>query len=263
MRTPAKPVIRKQLKPSKEPADLSSVRASLSTLQDQLTAQPRILPHSEGGKRPKGVRQGDRLMGRGARGIVFGIPDTQGNVKQSEVPDTVTQYQDQQSGIVPPTVADNFPNDGDFGWYRDTVSTLTYMALNSGGTLYTIKNGGFDFTDISGTITAAQHGDFTAVAANDNLHALATTSRPGFLSAAVKSSLNNTFGTSSASETLNCTSLYINNVEVMTGSYNATFGGIAGPAGAAYTATERAMLNDLKTAVNEIAIGLLAIKIFF
>lgn len=127
-------------------------------------------------------------MGRGARGVVIGIPDSQGNVKQSEVPDSVTQYQDPQTGIIPPTAADNFPVDGDFGWYRDTASTIAYLSWNNGGTLFSLSD---SITTLAGSITASQHGNFAAIAANDNLHAPATSLRPGFLTASGFILLNN------------------------------------------------------------------------
>lgn len=111
-------------------------------------------------------------------------------------------YQPPQDGIVAPTVADNFPDDGDFGWYRDTVTGYVYWGWNDGGTLRNVtlttlagtltdtQHGDrstttttmHKFAQISGTITATQHSNFAADAANDSLHAEATAARYGFLS---------------------------------------------------------------------------------
>lgn len=193
-RTPPKLIVRKDLSGCKTLDELAEkVTAALSDLQRQQGAQGRILPHKENGKQPRGVKALDRLIGRGARGVVTGVPDDMGKVTTSETPDSVTQYQDPQNGTVAPAVA-NFPNDGDFGWYHDTVGSITYFTVNRSGALYSLSDSlttlSGSISDLSGSITAAQHGNFTAIAANDSLHALATTARPGFMSAADKVDLN-------------------------------------------------------------------------
>lgn len=153
---------------------------AFSDIQDQLNAQGRILPHSDGTNRPRGLREHDRLMGRGKRGNITVIPDGKGGAASQEVPDSVTQYQDPQTGSGAPVVA-NFPVIGDFGWYYDTVATKAYFAYN--------YNGAVTFPDVStfsGTITDAQHG----ARSGGTLHAAATGSVAGFMSAADKALIN-------------------------------------------------------------------------
>lgn len=262
MKIPPRVIIRKDLRGCKTLDELADkVTAALSDLQRQSGAQPRILPHKENGKRPGGVRALDRLMGRETDGTVLGIPDDTGAVTQVTVPDKVEGLQADQEGIVPPALA-NFPDDGDFGWYRDTVGTITYFTWNRSGTLYSLKDiSVYDFTDITGTISAAQHGVLTnnATARHSNV----TTSVDGFMIAADKVILNDITTTGTVASLLNCTALQINGVQVANGNYNYTAGGVvAGPANAAYSAVEQDMLNQLKAAVNDIRAGLFAIGWF-
>lgn len=153
---------------------------AMADIQSQLDGQGRILPHSDGTSRPRGLRAHDRLMGRGKRGNITAIPDASGNVASQEVPDSVTQYQDPQTGSGAPVVA-NFPVQGDFGWYYDTVATKAYFAYNNGGVV-TMP----DVSTFSGTITDTQHGSRSG----GTLHANATGSVAGFMSAADKALIN-------------------------------------------------------------------------
>lgn len=47
-------------------------------------------------------------------------------------------YKAIQSGTTDPTVAANFPNDGDTGWYNRTSTTEAWLCYNIGGTLWGI-----------------------------------------------------------------------------------------------------------------------------
>ncbi len=179
---PSRPTIRKAFRAKDVEGLKRELTGTISDLQRQLGSQGQILPHNVNGNRPKGLRKNDRMMGRGARGNVTAVPDGKGGVATQEVPDSVTQYQDPQTGIVAPTVA-NFPVSGDFGWYYDSVGLKSYWAYNNGGVLTFPDVGTF-----SGTITAAQHGSLTnnAVARHSN----ATGSVDGFMSAADKTILD-------------------------------------------------------------------------
>lgn len=108
-----------------------------------------------------------------------------------------------QSGSGAPTTA-AYPDDGNYGFYQDTVSSWVYLGINHSGSVVVqniqtlagsitaAQHGDLSstantsvmhsFAQVSGTITAAQHGNFTAATANDFLHALATTAFNGFLS---------------------------------------------------------------------------------
>lgn len=180
MTRPSRPTIRKDFV-SKDIEGLKrELTDKLSDLQRQLDAQGQILPHSVDGSRPRGLRKGDRLMGRGKRGNITAIPDGAGGVASQEVPDSVTQYQDPQTGSGAPALA-NFPVIGDFGWYYDTSASKAYFAYN--------YNGAVTFPDVStfsGTITDAQHG----ARSGGTLHAAATGSVAGFMSAVDKALIN-------------------------------------------------------------------------
>lgn len=156
---------------------------AVADLQNQINAQGRILPHEDEGTRPRGLRKHDRLMGRGKRGTVTVVPDGKGGAASQEVPDSVTQFQDPQSNQGPPTTA-NFPTVGDFGWYRDTTGNKTYFVQNRAGNVEGVTPSalGINFTDISGTITDAQHGN----RAGGALHAAVTSSVNGFMLATDK-----------------------------------------------------------------------------
>lgn len=184
MSRPARPTIRKDFRATTIEELKRELTDALSDVQRQLDAQGQILPHSVDGLQPKGLRKGDRLMGRGTRGNITGIADGRGGVASQEVPDSVTQYQDPQGGIVAPALV-NYPKDGDFGWYRDTVGAVTYFTWNRSGTLYSLSD---SITTLSGSITAAQHGVLTnnATARHSNV----TTTVDGFMSAADKVILN-------------------------------------------------------------------------
>lgn len=162
---------------------------ALADMQRQINALGRILPHNDDGTQPRGVRKGDRLMGRGKRGNVTGVPDEKGNVRTQEVPDSVTQFQDPQAAAGAPTTA-NFPTVGDFGWYRDTTGNKTYFVQNRAGALDNISLSTFsgNIGDLSGSITAAQHGVLTnnAVARHSN----ATGAADGFMSLGDKTLIN-------------------------------------------------------------------------
>lgn len=178
---------RKAFKGTTVEALRKELTAAISDLQRQLNAQGRVLPHVRNGVQPRGMSNGDRLMGRGTRGNITGIPDGKGNVITQEVPDSVTQFQDPQTGAGAPTTA-NFPVIGDFGWYRDTTNNVTYFVQNRSGAIDNISLSTFtgSISDLSGTITDAQHG----ARAGGTLHATATGSVAGFLSATDKSLIN-------------------------------------------------------------------------
>lgn len=179
-----KPIIRKAFTGTTLEELRDELGRAFSDLQNQIGASGRILPHkNQDNNRPRGIRSHDRLMGRGTRGTILGVPDDTGAaVAQVEVPDSVTQYQDPQTGTGAPTTT-QFPNSGDFGWYQDTGASTVYFVWNNAGTVT-----GPSLSILSGSITAAQHGILTnnAVARHSNV----TATVDGFMVAADKVKLD-------------------------------------------------------------------------
>lgn len=175
-----------------DPAQLKSV----DQISDQINGGAQVLRYSAAGrgrlKVPRGAKAGDQAVRPTERGIALRTFTANGGSREVQITSDSASFIGLQTGTTAPTVDDNFPNEGDFGWYVDTVATKTYLVVTYNGALSTISPStlGINFTDITGTITAAQHGNFTAIAANDNLHALATTARPGFLSSTFWNRLN-------------------------------------------------------------------------
>lgn len=121
-------------------------------------------------------------------------------------------YISYQTGTGAPTTA-NFPSTGNYGFYEDTATSWVYFGINHAdtvalqnmqtlaGSLLYPQHGDLSstantsinhsFVQVSGTITAAQHGNFTASTANSALHGLATTAFNGFLSSSGFSMLAN------------------------------------------------------------------------
>jgi hypothetical protein len=188
---------------------VAALRINATQTQSQINAQPKVVAQ-RAGKTKTTLRDGDFGATFGTEYVTFSQGASKGTSYSIRLPRALAQYVALQSGSGAPDVDANFPNEGDFGWYVDTDGPTYYWVVNYGGalvsptlstlpgTLTFAQHGDLSagvgtthgFAQISGTITAAQHGDFTAVAANDNLHALATAARPGFLSATFFSLLN-------------------------------------------------------------------------
>lgn len=176
------------------------VRASQYNLASQLQK-----PSSLGivnGPNPIGQKEGDtitRYLPSGA--LAISVYDAKGQPATSIIAADSKSATAFQTGTVPPTVA-NFPAPGDNGQYLDTVLNQLYIVRNYNGslifpnfvsisgTITAAQHGDLSaatftahkFAQISGTITATQHSNFAAAAANDALHAPADASHPGFMS---------------------------------------------------------------------------------
>lgn len=197
---PARPSLQKTFT-TQTPSLPSAVRGSVYQLQNQLT-RPQARAYLKRAT-PRGNAEGDQTAhvlddGR----LLLSYFDAKGNSADYNLPSDISSQVGYQEGSGVPTLA-NFPNPGDNGQYFDTATSRLWIVRNRAGTLIypnfvsisgTITGTQHSdlsafvgtlhaFTQISGSITAAQHGNFTATAANDNLHALATAARPGFLSA--------------------------------------------------------------------------------
>lgn len=184
------------------------LQKTTAQLQQQNNAGPQVLPYAKRGGGyavPRGGKSGDQAVrvtptgiavrswaGKGNKEVI--LNSVLGEINESNIGNILnaSQYKGVQTGTNPPTVTE-FPNSGDFGWFIDTTpSNQNFFVVNNSGSIITISPStmGIAFTDVTGTITATQHGNFPAIAANDNLHAVATTARNGFLSAADKTLIN-------------------------------------------------------------------------
>ncbi len=167
-----------------DPAQVALLNAS--QVQSQLNAQPRTFPGATNGALPK-LANGDNSITISGEQLIIRQGAAKGTGFTFAISSAATGLLNYQTGTVAPTVADNFPTEGQFGWYENTTGPTYYWTINHGGALKNISISTLDgwpiaFTSITGTITATQHTNFTAATANDLLHAEATTAHPGFLS---------------------------------------------------------------------------------
>lgn len=242
------------------------VRKSLSNMQSQLLAQPRIVPL--GNKKAKG-RRGDLGHRSTQTGIALTIYDDAGNPKEQTISTEAGNLAAAQSGSGPPTVGTNFPVEGSFGWYFDTAASKTYYPINRGGTLKNIS-----LSTLDGTITDTQHGS----RGGGTLHAVATTSAAGFLSTSFFDLLDGATSSATASTLVkrdgsgnaSFTTLSLTNVDAATAyklaggviiNSTASIGAsaVGGSAAAVYDAATRTAINDVIALSNALRAALVSI----
>lgn len=119
---------------------------------------------STNNKYQKRNRFGDQFTTLNGDNLEFSISDSKGNLITRSLASDISGFLSYQTGTVAPTVATNFPEDGNWGWYLDTVTGYMYLPRNVSGTLYNIT-----ISTLAGTITAAQHGNLNA--AGGTMHA--------------------------------------------------------------------------------------------
>jgi len=144
-----------------------NLRDGLQDVQKAINGQPALRTVS-GNKLPQTMKTGDFLPVLTASGISITIGGAKNTRRSINIPSDLSSslkgYKAPQTGIVPPSITDNFPASGDFGWYSDTLAGLNYFVINDSGTLRPLSlstlNG--TFADITGTISAAQHGNLTS-----------------------------------------------------------------------------------------------------
>lgn len=130
---------------------------------------------STNNKYQKRNRFGDQFTTLNGDNLEFSISDSKGNLITRSLASDISGFLSYQTGTVAPTVATNFPEDGNWGWYLDTVTGYMYLPRNVSGTLYNIT-----ISTLAGTITGAQHGNLNAFVGT--MHAMGQIS--GTLSAA-------------------------------------------------------------------------------
>lgn len=238
----------------------SVVTNTFRDIEDQLNAQPQYYGKKTGKARtdakrndlevfPEGKSIGFKFYKDDLTAIEAKFDPDFNNAVQGFIDDNISflaRLKELTISNAPPTTT-NIPNNGEWGWHFDSAAAVYYIARNNSGIIITPGIAGFSgtisvtqhgnlsgagattmhsltqinnlvFTSFSGSISAAQHGSQT----EDSLHAAATTSVAGFLSATDKTTLNAnttllTDITSGGTVThfLNCTLLAVNGVTVV------------------------------------------------
>ncbi len=174
-------------------------------------------------KIPQRNRYGDTAFRINGTSVTVTMSDSKKNSKTFSFEGDLSNFVAYKEAAIAPTVATDFPDDGNWGWYYDTATGYMYFPRNREGTLKNITITTLDgqitgtqhgnvsatagtmhaFTQITGTITAAQHGTlstgtlhpFTVISgtitdaqhgslSGGTLHANANGSTAGFLTSA-------------------------------------------------------------------------------
>lgn len=86
---------------------------------------------------PKGMREGDLGTRVFPGGIVLGVSDSRGTVREVALQSGISQWLPDQVASGVPTLA-HFPNNGDFGWYENSAGPTLYWARNRQGVILKI-----------------------------------------------------------------------------------------------------------------------------
>lgn len=179
-----------------------SARLALEQVRRQTNRSPNLLQSRNGAqnKAPAKMSRGDLASSLVPRGCMFTLAGDKNTRRSIIVPDDIIQNLGTQFGTGVPTIA-NFPTENDYGWWIDTAAGKAYWSINVTGTIYytTSTIGGINFTDISGTITDAQHGNLGRQTGGSPHHTNATTAQPGFLSTTFFDRLNTATSAATAS----------------------------------------------------------------
>lgn len=197
-------------------------RRALRRLKDEINGQTNVTGLVGNKKFPRGTKEGDitlRVFRQGEQ-LNIGMVDETGTRRELPITRALTSFiAPQQAGSAPPTTTE-FPVDGNFGFFRDTVAGKQYWVLNDAGTIRNVS-----VSTLEGSITSAQHGDISAavathhaftqitgtvtdeqhgargrkIAAGTAHHTNATTTEPGFLSTAFFDLLNGATSAATAS----------------------------------------------------------------
>ena len=203
-----------------DPKAMARQIRALSSVVAQFQTQNNVAPgyfSPVNGKLPVGVPPGS-MVARTLQGgsIALSIADANGNGQEvvigGEAP-SASNYIPPQTHTGAPTTA-QFPNNGSFGWYKNTSTGNWYFTLNFSGSMVFQ-----DLATFTGTISAGQHGNLPGGA----LHAAASGSAAGFLSAADKgtydanvATVNAITSTGTPGHIVNGTILYVGGVPVIT-----------------------------------------------
>lgn len=150
---------------------------------------------------PRGTKLGDMAASHHPRGALLTVYGDRGTATRVVIPRNSVENLGTQLGTGTPVI-ENFPEDGNYGWWIDEGAGTAYWTINIEGTLYwtTAANGGINFTQISGTITNDQHGALgRQTGGGSPHHTNATTAQPGFLSTTFFDRLNDATASATAS----------------------------------------------------------------
>lgn len=175
-------------------------------LIDQINARTRQVGITNN-KIPAGLKNGDFTSRIDGENIYIGQSDGH-SLKEYKITQELSQYLGMRVGTTDPNIQ-NFPNDSDWGWYKnnsDPTKPIYFIARNDNGTIV-LPN----FSGTAGTITDAQHG----ARGNGDLHAIATTLANGFMPKEDRIFIKNVSETSTALYSLNCNKLYLNGQPVI------------------------------------------------
>lgn len=207
---------------------IGQVQDQLRRLQTRLNTQPNVASPVNGSF-PNSASPGSisaRYLQDGSIALSVGVGNGLGSEVTLQNNPASGSYVGPQSGTGVPTVGTNFPNAGQFGWYLRTSNSKWYWTLNSGGTLVfqdistlagsitDAQHGDFtgdpgtyhSFAQITGTLSAAQHGAQTVT----TLHAVATATTAGFMSSTQAGNLTSAVAAISAIQSTGAGSFTIN-----------------------------------------------------
>lgn len=156
-------------------------------LLDQINARTRQRAVVDG-KFPRDLKNGDGTTRLSGDNIHIGMSDGR-SVKEFRISREASNLGAMTTSTSAPTTTE-LPDSGDWGWHYDSSAGKYYIARNESDVIVYPN-----FVSISGSITASQHGSQTS----GTLHAAATTSVAGFLSAADKTILDNATSANTAS----------------------------------------------------------------
>lgn len=176
-----------------------NTQLALEQVRQQTNQNPLLLKLGNNNSLPRDMKLGDTVIQLHQRGALIVLPGDRGQ-RQFIIPANSAQNQGTLEGTGLPTI-DAFPEDGDYGWWIDQTAGKAYWSINVDGTIYytTSTVGGINFTEISGTITDAQHGNLGRATGGNPHHTNATTTQPGFLSTTFFDRLNNATASATAS----------------------------------------------------------------
>lgn len=151
-------------------------------------------------KAPVSMFKGDFAVSLHPRGALVALPGNQNSREYFVIPrDTASNLGTQEGTGVPTTTG--FPNDGDYGWWIDAAAGKAYWTVNNNGLIFyaTSTTTGINFTDITGELSDAQHGDRGRAVGGNPMHTNATATESGFLSTAFFTDLNDATASATAS----------------------------------------------------------------
>lgn len=193
-----------------------AIQQQLTALQTQLNSAPTLTSPVNGtfSNSPAAGSLNARTLSDGS--IALSQYTAQGlgqEVVVASQPASASTYVPPQAHAGAPTAASNFPTAGNFGWYKNTTSGNWYFTLNFGGSLIFQ-----DLSTFTGNINDSQHGSRSG----GTLHANATDSVAGFMSATDKTNfdagvtlIGSITGSGAASTTLNATAFLVNGTQVV------------------------------------------------